>query len=156
MKPLCLSLTLVAGIVRATPAQSVIGAPTRSPEAISVFAPSGWSLHIKLDGSGHVQFGSLAGDGGPFKASTFEVDKVVKELQRLRASDKGGIGADFGFTLLWKGKRPIRSPSIRYTRDARVIPALIHRAIDAVPYSFFDRERRALLLKESPPAGRGE
>jgi hypothetical protein len=125
------------------------GPPAR---AIFVHTPSGWMLSIHSDGSGLLQYGSLATDGWRFKAGTIDVAQAEKDLRLLKDDAGGGIGTHFSFSFESERKAPDQPGRARHTRDGRVIPGLLKAAEAATSgRNEFNAKRRAELLKAKPP-----
>jgi len=117
--------------------------------AISVHTPNGWYLNIESDGSGRVGYGSSGPDSWGFKAGTFDVEKVNKDLKALANDEKGKMRTHFLFSLESERLAPDKPGQARYSRDNTVIPALFEKAIEAGQVKKSDRG--ALLLKEYSP-----
>jgi hypothetical protein len=117
--------------------------------AIMILAPNSWILDIRTDGSGALQYGALAGDNWQFKAGTFDAKKVTRDLKALGSDKPGRSGSHFVFSFESERKGPAQPGPSWYTRDQKVIPALLKRAIEAADNHSPDR--RAQLLKEYPP-----
>lgn len=125
----------------------------RAPQAIFIHAPSGWMLSIHSDGSGLLQYGSLAADGWRFPAGTIDVAQAERDLRTLKNDAKGSIVSHFSFSFESERKAPDQPGPARYTRDGTVIPGLLKAAEDASGgRNELNARRRAELLQKKPPA----
>jgi hypothetical protein len=94
--------------------------------AISIWTPptETW-LHVFSDGSGIVGYGDGGNGDGQFKAGTFDVAQVTKELKALNAGSKQE-DARYGFSF--ESERKGTEGPAYYTQDQKVIPALFKKA----------------------------
>lgn len=145
-----LALAAVAlQLPRPLPAQDKDGAR----KAIFIHTPNGWMLTINADGSGLLQYGSLAHDGWRFKAGTIDAAQAEKDLRTLESDAQVGIGSHFAFSFESERKAPDKPGPARHTRDGKVIPGLLKAAVDATRgRNEFNALRRAELLMRKPPA----
>jgi hypothetical protein len=126
------------------------GEGTRIPSrALSIRTPNGWYLNLSTDGSGRVGYGSGGGDSWPFKAGTFEVEKVTKTLEALKSDEKGKAGSHFVFGFESERQAPDMPGPSRYSRDDKVILPLFYQAIEAGEVK--KQQRGRLLLEQRPP-----
>jgi hypothetical protein len=141
--------TVALQLPQLSPAQDK-GQPTKG---IFIYAPSGWMLTIESDGSGLLQYGSLAFDGWRFKAGTIDAAQAEKDLRALKSDAKGGISSHFSFSFEAERKAPDQPGPARYTRDEQVVPGLFKAAVDATSgRNELNARRRAELLAKKPPA----
>jgi hypothetical protein len=124
-------------------------AEKRPSRAISIRTPNAWYLNINSDGSGRVGYGSSGPDSWGFKAGTFDIEKVNKDLKALTNDENGKMGSHFLFFLESERLAPDKPGPARYSRDNTVIPALLAKAIEAAEVKKSDRG--TLLMKEYPP-----
>jgi hypothetical protein len=94
--------------------------------AISIWTPpfETW-LHIFSDGSGIVGYGDGGNGDEHFKAGTFDVAQVTKELKALKASSNQE-NARYGFSF--ESERKGAEGTSHYTKDQKVIPELFKKA----------------------------
>lgn len=92
--------------------------------AITIWTPPSetW-LHIYSDGSGIVGYGAGGARDGRFKAGTFDVAQVTKELKALKAGPKQE-NARYGFSFESERK----TGTAYYTQDQKAFPALFKKA----------------------------
>ena len=156
MKRLSLALALLV-----TPlGNSVTFAEEKKPvqHVIGIRTPTGWMLDIHGDGSGKLSIGSDAGDEWSFKAGTFDIEKVTKDLKALKSDDKGGGSSHFAYYLpAAEGKAQSTSPT-GYSQETKVFAPILDLAVEAAkvkdskrPGDLFGRGARFL---EMYPPGR--
>ena len=153
-------LSLVLALLVTPLGNSVTFAEEAKPvqHVIGIRTPTGWILDIHGDGSGKLSIGSDAGDEWSFKAGTFDIEKVTKDLKALKSDDKGDGSSHFVYYLpAAEGKAQSTSPT-GYSRDTKLISPILERAVEAAnvkgakrPGDLFGRGARFL---EMYPPGR--
>lgn len=122
------------------------GAP-KTPPKLTVRVGMGFQswLYIFADGSGTVGYGAGDPSTGYFKAGTFDVDRVVKQLKALPVDEKGTPRTHYDFSLESERKGPEEPGPAHYTTDRKLIPALFeqaYRASDSEWPNVFQRPAR--------------
>ena len=103
-------------------------------------------LQIHSDGSGTVGYGDGGGPfQGHFKAGTFDVGEVTRQLKEMPIDAKGGWRTHYYFSFESERKGPEQPGPSYHTLDRKLIPSLFEKAIQA-----------SGMKKEHLPKGFGE
>jgi len=105
--------------------------------------PSGWILQIEPDGSGRLQFGQLATDGGEFPSGTFSFKKVYRTLE-TEGMSTGNMRDNMWISFQGHGTQS----ATQYWDDWRIARMWMSHAFSKT--AFFDKTRASLLLKTHP------
>ena len=149
MHPWQPSLALAFVLTPLLMGQGLAQEKTAPARAITAFSPNGWYVDLDADGSGRIGYGSNIMDMWSFKAKTFDIEKVTKDLKALKSDDNGKQGSHFTFGFESERQAPDKPGPARYSRDDKVLPALFERALEAARVK--DSKRGALLLEQRPP-----
>lgn len=100
-------------------------------DAVNVYKSVQEWLLIFSDGSGTVGYGAGGSYQGHFKAGTFDLEQVTKQLKELPLDEKGKHDTHYFFTFESERLSPEKSGPLYFTQDKKVISSLFDKATEA-------------------------
>jgi hypothetical protein len=127
----CLGILFSLVGLAALAAQEKNGAPVPLRRGVGVHKQIQAWLFINEDGSGSVGYGAGGDDQSSFKAGTFDLKRVIKQLKQLPIDKKGEWRTHYAFNFESQRKGPAEPGPLYYTRDRKLIDSLFEKAARA-------------------------